>query len=1726
MRNATPTSCRYRTAMTLALACTLAGAACQGSDDAAAVKCTRDLALISEHRPCRADDDCPCGAACLLGQCEADCLSNGDCASGEYCDMFGRCRASADDAPIPPLSPLVPGGTLRLATSYVPLTEAETARPVRIEVTGAPGLVRVAADEGLEVTCVEGGPFSDECSFDGPEDGARLFVWVRPTESLAPGDSRTVWVYHGTTADSFSVTFGPTGEGEPPAPDGLTPGRYVGSASLVAVGVGGDAEPPALELAGLTLPLAAELYLSTAGDSGVLVLDDALEVLHPAGRWIGRVAASSPTTATVQFPRAEYLTGEAAAGAPVEVLVEAPAAPLVVGGRSFSFELITRYSGVLMQERKPQVRWLVSLSRTADLPADARAPAVPGDATPALDPARGRNPTAWEAAFDNATTPDPAAVLALPDADKRALLESWGRGGAGTLHACALSNTVADALAGLALRDGWGAESPGGTTRVAPGALTSSGRALVARLATPLAGHPFVAANAVLTSSTSARVLPCRAGFTAVDATFTNGACTPAAETFTFNLGSIDLCDAMAEAYGCEVADSTGETLTVDARLSYEDSAGCVRNHPGFDIVGTVTTVCRMPVEPPSCAEMALCYEPPAAGGTTVASVAAPYLDGATAPLSVSGDLHCASGARSAAIAADVNAELPIGDDARLDAQARLEACSDDLFNFRAVGATTLEPFGSGLREALDAAPACIDGLRLYWALGLATDSDRRRAQTAEAPEVPLASAMAGRLLQQWLLLHAFPAREVAEAERMAQVFRDSGVPGDPTTTPVEEVLDASLRGWDLLLHPRFATALAGLPGSVLAEPDYRPRAAGAAVASQPHHGQTDGPPVAMLAALNAQLALLEPHFEEAALRQDATVLELLGRVLRYALVMRPVAEDLANRAETWAAGEGLARPAWLDRYDGLARAGATTLGRLAAAADAIRSGENPLGIADEDLPLYFFGDEATATRRFSAVSDFLIGTGPGSDAWAPTMVARAEAELEAARTAWLALRERDVQAARDAATLERRLDRIRTRWGEQLYELCGSPSDLMTVQLLEEWVPFNENTCFVRSEDPSCGFDLEGYGRLLSVEQVRYHMCVVRELRRHVGYVVGFPDATLNGLVERLGDCSTLEYPVECPEGERLCLSCGLPGETVLARITPDTFRETSGLDFIDLRTIEDARNACLADFPGVDPVLPGTEDVADSPVGILDCYRGSMGEVVLEIRGLAKDVEIAQSEHDDLYRAYDIAVRRCAALSTDLVNQNSILAAHDSTMTSLRKQKFIADEVAAAASAVKWMSEALDADWKGTGKVAMVLGAVASVAEGAAVAFSLAYQREMDETQQAHELTMARAGTEMAVEQCAIDAEMSLVGLESAGLRIARAGIDVENAWYRLNQMKVSARGIYDDGRLALQRQRDRAVAPLDHDLWLDERIDDFLRDLRLARRLVYLAVRAVEYESQQSLALTGDVLFASRPSQLQTVLNELWTTAATRGVDGRRPTDLKVVLSLREHLLQIADLSGQPETELGLSDVDRFRLLLQSPRHAEFEGGVYRGQRIPFELAPLGTMGLGDAQGIPVLAAHDCAERVWSVNASILGSEELWRGSSPSTYTRVDLLKENTFYSQWCSPGDEPFQTASVRPSRNLFRDPVLGGEYGTSLGPGSEAAEFTRARIEAYFNVDREAFEADDYANGDTSELAARGLYGRYALFIPAEVLAVAGGNGLVLNEVDDILLRLDYVSVAR
>ncbi len=323
----------------------------------------------------------------------------------------------------------------------------------------------------------------------------------------------------------------------------------------------------------------------------------------------------------------------------------------------------------------------------------------------------------------------------------------------------------------------------------------------------------------------------------------------------------------------------------------------------------------------------------------------------------------------------------------------------------------------------------------------------------------------------------------------------------------------------------------------------------------------------------------------------------------------------------------------------------------------------------------------------------------------------------------------------------------------------------------------------------------------------------------------------------------------------------------------------------------------------------------------------------------------------------------------------------------------------------------------------------------------------------------------------------------------------------------------------------------SPIEFDYWLNTTAVEYDAAFRRARRALYLGVLALEYEYQLSSSERTAVLAATSVTDLRDSLTRLRNLAATGTVGGAAPSPLLSVVSLRSELLALADRSDGPEGDQNLTDIERFRLLLSSPRYASYgEDGRYLGQEIPFRVAPFGAA--SEAGTIAIFAGEDCAERIWSMNASILGTDVLV--GSDSTRTRITLRKRNTFFSQWCTPAleDTPFQLAATRPSINLFLDPSTDFVPG-ALDPRTgtfdalyDADAFASARLQPVLGVSRAELEADGYFNGSSRELAGRGLYGDYALFLPAESLSRDGTPGMDLSRVDDVLVRFDYVSVAR
>lgn len=1666
--------------------------------------CTPDPQLIAEARSCRADDQCPCGAHCELGECVATCDAAHACDDGQRCDSFGRCRDSSDTAKIQALSG-ASATRVSTALSHLLVPDGASSQLLLTADDGDADVIRVVASEGYQLEC-DNGTWQAECRDLSLSKAEARSLRVRRAKG-AKSKTGSVRVFHDQRVETVTV--------EPAsAPEaGSLSGNYQGTASLVALVVGDEAAlDDAPGVSSVALPVTAEVF-----ENGVIRLTDPLYGLSPNGSLVGELRTDDPSAGSVSFPLLSVERTPLTQSLTSDVLAATVGGSYSRVGSSLTLTLPMQYRGLMAGESLPRARWVLSLARAADLDPSAQAPQVPKDAKPVLKASAVSEPSDWAQAFTANFTP---WSVARSQQDLAQLLFTWqatsgtDRGQARRVDACTESGRSVAAV--LAAADEWRAVAFEPQGSVAPASVPAdvqTGKNALLGVALSAASAKYIQAAHVTqaTTKTGDGAVPCAVEFEPGPIYCFDGQ----PNTADIQLATVDRCAEIAEELQCDVQPGSG-SFEFDLQLSTSNSLGassCV--DAATHVTGAVNKVCVLPKVGWNCGELVSCAEED--GNTS-------YSPGAerTSLLTIGGDLQCGDDVRALASAADFRRNQPGNTDTPASV---VENALDDLAVLRSSPVT---PLPSAL---------ALDGPRLLTALEYATEVDRARAADPALAPSPKATRYALRLLQQWLGAHALIAHEASQHWQVPDSIK--GVLADPRFPAPADALTRSLDGYSLLLHPRIATALAGMDGAALAAPDYRVDWL-ARVPANPDDEQPQGLPIALVNTLEAQLQLLDVVLDRAWPKGDDAALMLTGRTLRLGSLALALADNLHQRAVD--SGQALS---WEQGYQ-LARAATIhLLERVLGRARAMQAGENALGIEDIDLPLYFYGGTTDPVGRFSAISDYLLGSGADGTqgGWASILVDQASQAADAVGSAYQTEVTRQYQAALSETATQNRLDDIRLHWGDLIGNLCGVPDGLTTRDLLEKWPDFNANGCYFAADRDECQLDPASLNERLDQQTVLYHVCVASQLQAATGVDI-FHDPNLNRLLRVVR-----QVPLHLCEFEPNCTT-EAPFLNCLKCQDTTTFFSLQGLQALNYAAatvdqLQAAQTSCAAQFPEGRQTLPSFAQAADSPLNRADCYRGTLGDAAFGLLGAQKDLEIARSQYADHLDAYEIEMNGCLIK----VNANQISdeqrGQFNSVMSDLRSAKARADKGAAIAQGVK---DCATASTMGAGLSGTSFGASAAasaVACGAAVAESyfkvesIDTQLEIDRAQAVYDDFTAKLQEQTDVKLCFNEAHQELVGLRTANQQIDQAMLSLAHAESTLSGGIGSAQLAYVQGNAALATAQGRSLRPPALDAWVDRDINTFTSLMRQARRVTYLAERAVEYEYQASLAARQDILAAETPSELAQVLSDLKRTSGTLGIGGHRPSSLKIVLSLRQHLLQLFDASKVRAGEQNLSEVERFRVLLNDPRFAVYEAGKYVGQRVPFSLTPLGALG-GDTKGISIFGDTDCAERVWSVNASILGGDELQRGSGGTSFARVDLLKSNTFFSQWCKSGSsDPFQVASVRPSRNLFRDPEFGLSGAVMENGGgdaeSEISSFSRARIQAYFNVGRDELEADDYENGETSELAARGLFGDYALFFPAGVLSLATrdhdgkvsySDGLNLAAIDDILLRLDYISVAR
>lgn len=1772
--------------------------------------CAPDPDALAEALACVRDEQCPCASHCSLGRCVRACIDDGECADGEACDRFGRCRAAAVIArnPLAAREP-IGGGQMLPARLYARLPDAGETTSVQLRARGPVGAVRIVAPPGLQVAAPDG-EFADEVVLDGPfADGEAVEVEVMADEMPDGMDDPdapaipdpTLQVYTDSNEGSaVSVGRGPDLPLPEPAVAPPVEGEYRGFARLVRSGFA-DPRTTTLERE-FSVPLTARVYPVVNGGTP-LEIHDPLGILHPDGRWVGAIRFPAVVRLPyIELPAVRWLPRHMVAGLPSEVMLAPPGRAELDGNpRDESWDGVLRatvpmrLAGVGLGTSEPVATWSIALQRVGDLPPEAERAIVDADARLGDDPA-----TVTETRFPLEEHFMDAIGPAEARHEESALALTLSPDGTHRPEACHPPTTVEGTFAAYgAVILGEAADPdeptdlfiefplPGpsiGAVRRNPEPFVAGLANAVTRFFNPIARvrnvrmrwqaelAPFAFTR--VDGSPIPKAVPCALDLTSngeMVSQRTRPDGTPLGE-FDFSETVLDACTARAAAGVCSPTSVAhmprAERLLPPASLNFDIGdvdAGV------SDLEVVVNAVCVIPERPARCAEGVLCnfQEGPLSTDTLG------RFSGDAHP--VSGDLTCLD---------DVGMVQPLDDEQSAD--MLLAACEDDLAAMAGPGIEARDALH--LADRLDhigwnADHGCLNPVRFIGLLGLASER-ARQAPYSTALGDPMGDLITARLLQRWLEVHALLASEAGKRSYAID-------PGEgPALRHLEERLAMSLAGWRLFFVPRIGTALGGLAPEALYDPDYRTRVLDAEAGGPAGQTLGQGLIVTMAETLTSQMELTAAIVERRARAGERTVDPTIREALRTFIAADALLRGLLATSRMV---EHEAAPRWAPLADRARGQTQRILARLMLQLDAMVRGTNPLGIEEADLPLYFSEIESDAGSRFAAISTHILGDGPDSNAWAPSLVRAALDAFDAAREATAREEARLLNAA---IAEDDRADRIEEAYrdlGATVQDLCGpsrfeSRDPVVIGRTLPDdfgpqacWFSVDDIACQAREEedegvDPAdaealklkqarntaCTLSLgstiqpDRYQACLpvygcaNVSGRQMHYPVLRALQRHIlrewsgtrmaTAAVGVPAATttiyIDTEVEVIPEGSNPCRNEQAPEVDSLLPEANLAadGETIVLTCAPGegfdgpTWEvELTAADFepdIPLTTWEvtQTRRACDAWFPREAPL-----DLSIKPGIPSDCYSGAIGTEVAALRGLATDVAIAQSELDALVDAYEISMRSCYRLQEG----NQALLETTEAFVEVTNRKLTARE--AWQHVAIWAGTAGDCldSLAGAGPGWQLLaggGACAThVVGGVAESVALNLETQMERLALAHDQTMAAIEQATDEDRCFIEAELALVDANTARLTIQRAIEELSAGYVALRHTIESSQLEIDRARADIVDAEEDTVRLPGRDVWLDRDLSRYRRALRLARRATYLAVRAVEYEFQANLLARGDALTADHPDDLEAVLQTLREVTATRQIEGARAAELTQIFSLRDHLLQLDGRESDDPSEQTLTAEERFRLYLTDPRFEIHEGGVFMGRLVPFRIAPLGELARGQSGRFPIADANSCAERLWSLNVAIQGNPlRTQRGESRAV--DVQVLQRNTFYSNWCGPADTPFQVGSVRPGRNLFREPGIG--EGVPVGGGDPTQRFARARIQAELDVPPDDFDGDAFTDGQSTELAARALYGDYALYIPATSLApidASGevvGDGLILDEVDDILLRVDYLSVAR
>lgn len=869
---------------------------------------------------------------------------------------------------------------------------------------------------------------------------------------------------------------------------------------------------------------------------------------------------------------------------------------------------------------------------------------------------------------------------------------------------------------------------------------------------------------------------------------------------------------------------------------------------------------------------------------------------------------------------------------------------------------------------------------------------------------------------------------------------------------------------------------------------------------SLPHHDQGIGLPTVVMEGLSAHLELLDAELERVSRiascgdtspnSERGQAIERFSRTLRYSIALesRAAAQHYKTRSANCEGTAGMG-PNVEARWK-KARAELEAVRNRVQKRFAAMQSCRPWDIPEDEAPL-FFRSATGASERYFASSDYILG-------YAASGLAQAEADVEAARTAWDQQRTSAIQQQLSEFDVQRRLEALKTEYGRPLVEMCGLDSEAKDALALfdpEQPNALRSETCYVARQSPGCNVTPISLYSAVRAPAARYSLCVWNGLRGrgeitlpspYFEVAVGWHEAVVTGGMVRA-------------RGQHMPVTA--------------LYRPPFSVDKVSEASLAYFEQQCSGSLGGIH-MLPSPVDI-DRNLGN-ECFRGELGRLRLEVTAASQSMQVARSSWVDAQERHDISTRRCWDVVEDGNARLALIDEHEKKMVRLISARSDADRLNQGVDSVNraismaGTGATLGASLGGPfgGGVGFVIGLGIGVFGGVKADESARISREIAIAEQEFNTKLETLALASSVKECFYNANLHMVGIKTAALQIERAATDVELALLNMRNMQDRVTQLSHEGAAAVSREEGRQVPSVAHHYWLDERIATAEASLQWARRLSYLLALSLESEMQQSLIERRQVLSASGPAELRAVFNKLNQLKFAGKVGGRFPGEVSVTLSLLDDVLKLKSSESAPLGERAFSAGTRFARLIAAPENAVFDRtGRYLGQGIRFTMP------------VPNGLALRCSERLWSVRANMTtGDLGTWLEGNG---VQLLLYKRNTFQSHWCDSlgrgNGANFQVRANRPALDL-----------TGLGTPHSAATtnaWSAASVHSKINMTRSEWTSLTCTpqNGCSDELAGRGFFGEYLLLIPYQG---ALENGFPANAVEDVMLRFEVVSISN